>query len=281
MDKYDIDTLIRKKFGVEDFNINDLESTLFAFAADDYIHPTKRIAFPLTVVGLFGKGSNSIVIEVQDSKEETFSLRLSPPVYAEEINVQNVLAGFAMAPELFYVGRLRVPGVVFSIMEIITGTLGDYISSSEYDINNVMVATKCLLDKKFLLGFVHGDMHLDNIALLKDGKTLGLIDFEWSFFIQEPPFAYLNILDFIPFLGSLRTAPGKANKLFSRVKNYYDSMFKINIEANSIVKPYGRGYQYKELFSYIKNFQKAGRLGDISVIMMRTFPTLTLPEIVD
>lgn len=278
MNVNDIYILVRDKFQIE-FDINNLEQSLFIFSGNDYFHPTKRIAFPLVVIGSFGIGANAAVLEVQDSKEETFALRISKTNDIEQINIQISLAKFAMAPELFYSGMTKKPGISFSIMERISETLSTYFERKPGELNNIMLAMKCLLDKKFLLGFMHGDAHPTNIAILSDGTTLGFIDFDWSFFISDPRFAFLNILDFIPLIGSFLKRGQRSFTL--RLINYYEGMFNIKIIQDRFSFPPNEGIRYGDLFSYIKNFRNENKLDMIATMMMKEFPKLTLPEITE
>ncbi len=280
MDRFIVEKKIGEKFKVAVNLSNGLEANLILFSDQDYFHPTKRISFPLSIAGMYGEGGHALIIKVRDSQGEDLALRLFPINSAnkEDAAIQSRLAQFALAPDLFYVGQTSIPGISYSIMEPITATLSSILKEGGFDENGIMIALKCLLDKKFLLGFTHGDMHAENIVILKDGVTLGVIDFDWSFFISDPKFAFLNILDFIPLLGGICM---QNRSLSARLRNYYQATFRISIDCAKFVLSKKEGVQYMGLFSYLKNFWLSDRLGEISAKFMQVFPTIVLPEIVD
>jgi hypothetical protein len=208
---------------------------------------TKKVQFPVTVVSLYGMGVNAVVLKIRDKRGAIYAMKIG---YVDSgiVELQNTLASYEMAPRVYYVGTVS-DKLKFLIMDKIQATLESYLAGP-FNPNKLYIAIKCLLDKKTLLGLLHGDMHTGNIAVLKDGSTLGYIDFDFS--IQYPVMRTITVLDFIPFVGSFISArqTDRLKKLTQLVLAYYKDTFRIDIEPRFIKK--SNGYSYQGLDSYIK-----------------------------
>ncbi len=251
----EIADVIKKIFPTEtiDFSQTHPISDLLRRTPQTVTLNTKRVQFPFTVTDVLGKGVNAIVVRIRDASARIFAMRISSDYSQNEHKIQELLARYQMAPRVYLV--LRAGALMFTIMDKISDILENYVSKP-FDENKLMVAIKCLLDKKELLNVVHGDMHLANIAILQDGSTLGFIDFEFATIVKPPAgkkMSELVTIDFIPFIGDLRRFKSdKARQhLATRVVQYYRDTFQLIIRVDSLGRGKGGGFRYHNLTSYI------------------------------
>jgi len=239
--------------------------------------------FPATaqmrLVKQLGRGSYATVYMVEENVSgQQYAVRVlkTSSIARHTIATQLILANYSMSPRIYYIVTINVPeargrmeeySVVF--MDYIMGTL-DSLIESNVDFSESM---KCLMDKKYLLNFLHGDMHTENIAVLKDGKTLGFIDFDFSYFGVPQD---LNFLDFIPLLGSLKPVKSpNARALENALIDYYKEKFNITIDIKLVKKKRTGGYDYAgSLTSYV--VMDRSFIPQIKIL----FPDFRLPKII-
>lgn len=279
MNRREIIARIKSKFPIQ-FVGEDIERSIIQFSDKDYSNPKRRINFPITIEDIYGSGGHAIIFKIRDNSGENYALRLSDSITSRhQIQLQQTLSRYAMAPEVLYSGIVPNFKMSFTIIETISGTFADYINTVKFKPENLFEALKCLLDKKYLLGFIHGDMNLANVVILKDGSTLGFIDFDWSFFALKKE---LNFLDAIPLIGDMISSAFRSKRtldLLNRIKKYYSTTFGIIIDIEKITHPRSGGYYYGkyDLSSYIVDKE----LDVILKIVKKTFPSLKLPRIVN
>ena len=222
------------------------------------------------VVKQLGAGVYAKVYLVKDEISGfEFAVRVSKKEDVSKTNVSAILATYAMAPVIYYTGDFK------SKKEVVSVIVMDYIQDTLWNLRKQLseremyTALECLLDKKYLLGFLHGDMHLGNIVLLKDGKTLGFIDFDFSYFKAPPKY---NILDFIPLIGSMiKSRDTKLKKVAKQLIVYYKNRFNITIQESQFKdRPKVGGYYYSSF--YLNSYTRAEL-----VHFDQVFPMLKLP----
>ncbi len=217
-----------------------------------------RVAFPVVIQYVYGSGGQAIVFAARDTTGRLFALRLSLNIPIE-IERQMELAHHQMAPQIHYVGTIGA--LMFTFMDPIRDTLEKLL---QYEIvSELKTALVCLLDKKTRLNLLHGDMHVQNIVLLDDGKTLGFIDFGSTFY---PKSSLLTTLDFIPLILSVRDQNLRAELL-----QYYKDRHNMDIEVNKLVQI--NGGRYNGLSSYI--YQKDQE--QLVQNLRREFPNIQMP----
>ncbi len=216
----------------------------------------------------------SLIRHIDTGRE--FAVRKSPPNNRQTVGVQPLLSNYKMAPDIYYSGTIKQGNNLYtiSIMDVIIGTLD--FARKHFDIKKLIQAMECLLDKKYLLKFLHGDMHFENIVILKDGITLGFIDFDFSYI--NVPYKY-TVLDFIPLIGSLIKSKIKYYmELATLIKSYYKEKFNITIMDSLFVEKDDIGgyfYSQSNLNSYLLL-----DIGKQSVSSFdRVFTTFRLPKI--
>lgn len=190
-----------------------------------------RILFPrgqYTINSILGTGLYSIVYKIVETGTMLeYACKISPS--KQEFEVQRLFEEFEMAPEIREIVELsQYRGVYVCIMDIVTGTLRQFMDTHDVKEEFIFDALVCLIKKKYLfkypLPFFHGDLHIDNIVILKNGKTLGLIDFA---FAQQAPPVY-QIMDALALVGSLikyRIKTQRYTNLSSMVLELYNKMF--------------------------------------------------------
>jgi hypothetical protein len=268
----------------------------FSLTVDEFSH----LIFPLglfKIIGVYGKGQNGLVLQIASNLDQVYAMKLSRIRSTEdrtlnEYNIQKHFAEYNMAPTLHKldVFKTTVKGVrigfVRAIMDPIYMTMFRYIREG-HDPQQLFEPLMCLLKKKYLLRYpkpyLHSDMHIENIVILQDQKTLGFIDFGYT--IAKA--AELQILDCIPLIGFLKQSNTSSALLNFSVK-FYERMFKIKINLDKfIILPQG-GYGYqlntgKILHSYnwipdpTLNRNPLGTLDEIRI----AFPTFEAPIVTD
>jgi hypothetical protein len=111
-------------------------------------------------------------------------------------------------------------------------------------------------------------MHCGNIAVLRDKKTLGFIDFD---FVVENVNPIYNILDFIPLMGSLREIKG-TERILRALHDYYLKAFNVDIDLARIKRRQAGGYEYDVLNSYLAAIKAKPQV-------KRVLPTIQVPKI--
>ncbi len=207
---------------------------------------------PLTGLRLgktLGQGAMGSVTEIVDvPTDRLFAIRETSFSIDRFILVQNKLSKFRIAPQIFYKAeverRSRVQYIM--IMDIISMPVETFLLNGGSP-SELATALKCLLDKKYLLGMLHGDMHLQNVVFLKDG-SLGFIDFDFSKFNIAPE---INVLDFIPIFGSIKDIsrskkikPKLLSLFTNQILDYYRDRFNMVIDMNLVQYKKGGGYEY-------------------------------------
>lgn len=278
--------------------LNPIHTTITQEEIEELIFPKRN----MRIVNTYGKGEFGLVLKIQNinNPSQIFALRLSKFVKDKErslyeYRIQKRFATYQMAPDVFqydvleFFWRNTTFLIVRAMMEPIQTTLNQYIASNK-NIKQLYKPFECLLKKKFLLNYpspyLHGDMHIDNIVILKDGKTLGFIDFGWT--IKSP--YELQILDCIPLITSLKLIfPETKNTLINHLISFYDTFFNVKLKyENFTTHPLG-GYAYKirnhYMHSYNWGLRKEGAITYYGLpsenFLKEIFPTIKTPEITD
>lgn len=251
---------------------------------------------------VFGAGSYGVVFRITNHKGEHKAVKVGPVLldfkkYSEQLGIQNSIAKYEMAPEVdesMY--ALLNPAITrwfkkppqsyyITFMDTIHSELPDFIQS--VPTTNLSRAFDCLLDKKYVSYLVHGDMHIENIVLLKDGRTLGFIDFDLSRIIKSQEGREVGILDFIPLIESLKESKRpKSKRLIEHLLQYYHRTFNISIKPENLQRRKGGGYEYAvkdnrgvmKLNSYVAIIPAVEARGIIKNIKF-IFPNLGLPVV--
>jgi hypothetical protein len=240
---------------------------------EDYT--TGIVEFPIKIIDIYGKGAYNVVLKISDKKRRIYALRIG---YLFEnlkryIDLQKLLSKYDMTTTLYHQGKIT-KDIHYFIFSNISIVLKDYLIEYTFNPENIWRALKCLLTKKYVLNMLHGDMHIENIALLKDRVTMGFIDFDYTILPIKQQY---TILDFIPLLGSLLAIRNRdVDILIGYILEYYKETFNMDIDLKYIKKEKIGGYSYKNLFSYIKAREFKTTTADIYSV----FPQLTLPRIV-
>ena len=287
-----------KYFVEKILGLNPRYTTITQEEIEEIVFPKKN----MKILGTYGKGEFGLVLKIQNitNPEQIFALRLSKFVKdversLYEYRIQKKFATYQMAPDVFqfdvleFMWRNQPFSVVRAMMEPIQITLSQYITNNK-NIKQLYSPFECLLKKKFLLNYpnpyLHGDMHIDNIVILKDGKTLGFIDFGWTI---KAPFE-LQILDCIPVITSLKIIfPQTRNTLIKHLISFYDSFFNVKLNYDYFTNHPLGGYTYKfkkfYLHSYNWGVRKVGAITYYGLpsenYLKEAFPTLETPEITE
>lgn len=298
----DIQFFVQKILGLDPkktkITIDEIEQLLF---------PRKN----MKIVGVYGKGAFGLVLKTRytdDIKEQgetpNYALRLSRffkdkdrSVY--EYKIQQTFAEYNMAPKIYHYDVLNTKwqdnniSIVRAVMDPIYDTLNSYLKRGK-DIKLLYEPFECLLKKKFLLNYpdpyLHGDTHTENIVLLRDGKTLGFIDFGWS--VKAP--YLLQILDGIPLITSLKIYfPETKNTLIAHLLQFYDEFFNVKLNYSQFTNHPLGGFTYKVgnqfLHSYNWGVQKIPSVTGITryeglpfeSALYNIFPKIDPPKVVD
>lgn len=261
---------ITKEFAPAGFKIKQYKP--FSTPAGGPVGPIKK-------GDLAGQG---VVASVYFAREvatnRKFAVRVTPSGHNTEIH--STLARFGIAPELFYQVELQHPdGRVLTviIMDEISDTLENIINGPRMDVQRVGGALECILDKKYLLSILHGDFHGGNIVLLKDGNTLGLIDFDFSIMPVKP---IVNVLDFIPLLTWLKLrANVNSIKLLNHLVKYYKDTFDMTIDKMKLVEKQGGGFEYADKNVIINSYFAIKSLARPISGIAKLFPNFKEPLI--
>jgi len=205
MNKESIDFFVESVLGKKNISITNTEIQHILFPDKDY-----------TIKGVYGRGSYGLVLKVENKKSEKFALKLlrSEPGAIHEFRIQKDFAEYNMSPQIidfknreFELHKTKLKWVQ-ALMEPIDSTIyGWLVEKKHLELNSIelLEGLKCLFKKKYLLKYnkpyLHGDMHIQNVVVLKDGKTLGFIDFGLTSRAQP----MYQILDFITLLTSLKS----------------------------------------------------------------------------
>jgi hypothetical protein len=237
-------------------------------------------------VDVYGAGINGIVFKLQHRTKKTFrSVKVvtadNEKVIIHEAKMQKILAQYNMAPSVheIYKTTYRSTPLMFTVMDPITTTLYKYLVAQR-PVEAVIPALKCLLKKKAILKFIHGDMHIENIAILADGNTLGFIDFGFSFLGKETAY---QILDFIPLLGSIIPY---FELFIIEILKFAKEMFHVRLGTQNFKHAKVGGYIFENhgitLSSYYKYFpySKERPLPPIEILKEAFGPEFKAPRIV-
>ena len=252
-------------------DINFFTGNILWFPPNDMILNINQfydIIFPqrdFDIIGVYGRGGFGLVLHVRHKiTNRDYALKLlhhNGEDTDREFRLQSIFANYNMAPKLHHYevivknkypliinGGERVFDIVFAmaLMDPITMTVDKYIFRGG-DLKRLYYPFECLIIKKYLLNYpnslLHGDMHIANIAILKDGKTLGFIDFGWTF--DKP--SILQVLDCIPLISFLVNDPSKRGiPLAKFLVKLYNKMFKINLVLNNFTTLKCGGYTYHD-----------------------------------
>jgi hypothetical protein len=222
-----------------------------------------------------GSGVYASVYLARDQLGREFAVRIAQRTAEAPTNIysQVFFSKYTMAPPVF--AYIMTEAQIIIIMDLIQGSLEDILETAPPE--EFEGAFRCLLDKKYLLKVLHGDCWIGNIVVLRDGKTLGFIDFDFTLF--DVP-AKINILDFIPIIGSLKAFyKQRARRLIDGLISYYKEKFDMSIDFSLIKgRPQKGGYGYyynalDPLHSYV--LSESSSLGAISA----AFPKFKRPRI--
>jgi len=249
------------------------------------------------IVGVYGSGTFGLILKIKSNSDyRTYALKLvrATANALKEFDIQNKFAQYNMAPQLYLSditeAKFREYNVMFvrAVMDPIRNTVFQYLRSGNSP-RKLFYAFECLIKKKFLLDYpfpyLHSDTHVNNIVILKDGKTLGFIDFGLA---HHKP-AELQILDCIPLIASCKlTLPRTVGEpLTEFLIRFYERMFHVPlVYSNFMEHPSGEGgYAYFVNGVYLHSYdwqptQKRQRLIKPSELK-RVFPTMKLPKVVD
>ena len=238
----------------------------------------------LSKTGKAGKGVTAEVFFARDNRRRKFAVRIVKR-FDYKIDIHLEAQKYKMAPEAFYYLSLTVEKGkdVYNIliMDLIQDTLRNYLSKTPPSSSPKMLcaALECILDKKYLLRFLHGDFHDDNIVILKDGKTLGLIDFDFSILGAPEPYV---LMDFIPLINSFATCENKnlGSALVACIENYYLDTFNITIDSRRI-KQGKEGGSFYDAGDIILNSYIIQKRYDFPVsAIYKVFPSLKMPKVI-
>lgn len=239
---------------------------------------------------VFGAGVNGIVFKlVHKTTREVRALKVLEDIPdSVDVSLQVLFAKYEMAPKIhvtYKVNYKKTP-LLFIVMDPITGSFRDSLRQGKKTVAEHCSALECLLVKKMILGYIHGDMHTENIAVLKDGKTLGFIDFGFTI---KKPMAY-QILDAIPLVGDLAKStkkPAVRDAMIIFCLKFYKLFFNIMLNTKNITpfEYHGRevgGFMYKvgpvHLYSYLRDFPPQRGIPVLKGLR-RAFPNYKIPRI--
>jgi hypothetical protein len=220
-----------------------------------FLFPQKRFI----LIGVYGSGVEGIVFKIiHKQSRKVYALKLRSYIgdeTLEEFQIQKRFAQYKMAPEIFetdiFNGVFKKFQVTIgrAIMTPIHTSVRQYLKEQK-SIRKLFNALKCLIYKKCILDYpqpiLHGDMHIDNLIFLEDGKTIGFIDFGYG--LTQQPCA-LQLLDCIPLVGSIKFSKccpkDTQKKLCEQIIHLYNYLFSIKLKfSNFILHPEG-GYAYQ------------------------------------
>jgi hypothetical protein len=192
------------------------------------------------ILSVYGKGAQGLVLKVKKENKlfavKLSGIRIDREKTLKEYNTQKIFAEYNMAPKIWDIQimdyeykNVRV-SFVRVFMDPIYTTIYNYLREGK-NAEKLMEPMKCLIQKKYILEYpnpyLHSDMHFGNIAILKDKKTLGFIDFGMT--VRAP--AFLQVLDCIPLITSLKFS-GVSKAFLELLIDYYNQMFRIKLDIN-------------------------------------------------
>lgn len=253
----------------------------------------QKLVFPsdrFVILDFIGKGKTGMVFKIRSREDEkVYALKVFQSM--TDYKCQEIFAKHDMAPILHKVEvhRSTMKGVpikfVKAIMDPIHSTLFQYLTDGK-SVNKFLSAFECLIKKKYLLNFpepyIHGDMHIENIVILKDKKTLGFIDFDWS--IKQSP--VFQVLDCIPLIGSIRESDiPHRNQICESLIMLYNKIFNITPKLNQFVSHPAGGYGYRIgailLHSYDWVPDRQQNPFPTEMTIRSVFPRIQLPKVMD
>lgn len=285
------------------------------------VEEINSIVFPLNkykIIGVYGKGSHGLIFKVRsnDIYENIFACKViqfrhSDQNTLSEFMIQQQFAKYHMAPRIYSydivttelevdveedvqnANKTQSQQLVFrtfkfgrALMNYISATLKEFITEHYPDVKQIVPALKDLIEKKFILKyplpFLHSDMHLDNIVLLKDKRTLGFIDFGLS--VQRH--YGLQLLDCIPLITSLKfyfQKRGLPMNICIAILDLYNKLFNVNLNLHLFQKHPGGGYAYNAngilLHSYNWKPTEVRNPTIVDIRQLKTcFPTFQAPQ---
>lgn len=249
------------------------------------IFPSDRFV----ILKLYGKGKNGMVFKIQSREDANiYALKISRDL--DDYKYQEIFAKYNMAPFIHKVKQVRTKfkGVditfVKAMMDPIT-TLYAYLKEGN-SISKMVNALECLIKKKYILNYpepyLHGDMHVENVVILKDKKTLGFIDFDWT--IRKGPI--FQILDCIPLITSIRLSRlSNSGQICESIIEMYNKLFNIKLKLNNFVRHPANGYGYRIgpilLHSYDWKPSEEQNPFPLEMDIRSAFPRLVLPKVVE
>jgi len=251
------------------------------------------------ILGVYGRGANGLVLKVKKANK-LFAVKLSGVGMSrektmKEYDTQKIFAEYNMAPKISdiqimdYEYKSARASFVRVFMEPIYMTIYNYLREGK-DAEKLIEPMKCLIQKKYILEYpkpyLHSDMHFGNIAILKDKKTLGFIDFGMT--IHAP--AFMQVLDCIPLITSLKFS-GVSKAFLELLMDYYNKMFRIKLDIKKFDnytetdgnRKVNCGYLYRsngiELHSYSWVVQGDRKPLPTKDQIEAVFPTIKFPRV--
>jgi serine/threonine protein kinase len=252
----------------------------------------QNILFPTaqyTVTGVLGKGAYGIIYKVVGSNQREYACKIG--THRQEFEIQQLFNQHNMSPTVWEILSVpQYPNVWLCIMDTVHSTLKKAMDRQEISEESIYNALKCIIKKKYLFQYpspiLHADFHIDNIVVLNDGKTLGIIDFA---FARTAPPVY-QLLDVLSLAGSINEYSARTQSYTSLTNNllkffnYLFSLAKTPLQSKYIMKKNKIFYVYwkddVEVALDYDFFTKpfSVRVNDETVQkILRVFPTLQLP----
>lgn len=258
------------------------------------------------LIGWYGKGQHGMVFQVESLGDDggVYALKVfnaqnkTDDEALRESRIQEEFARYNMAPKIRFMDvhtaqvgtqTVRLGRVV---MDPIYCTFLQYILRDNP--KKMIAALKCLLTKKYLLGYpypyLHSDMHYNNIVVLKDKKTLGFIDFGLT--VAKP--AALQVLDAIPLVMSLNKAAEfyrdeqrqRIEECARDVIELYNQFFRSEYDPSRFETHASGAYQYRAADgTVLHSYDWAPSLSlqqtplPSELLIERVFPRLDLPRV--
>jgi hypothetical protein len=232
------------------------------------------------ITKLYGMGVQGAVVKAHFSNGNTYALKLGISADATEFqrDVQLPLAIFKkmarlhLAPELYGVYEFQFDKVRLRalVMDPIHTTLESLIYSKTPN-DSIVGALDCLIRKKHVAQLLHGDMHTDNIVVLKDQNTMGFIDFDLSSLTRDSRWLFL---DAIPLLQTMKHGP-----IRDQILQIYKKVYNVRLDTTKIISYKTGGFGYvvgKQVFDSYKVLHSRNVLQHFQT----SFPTFVEPRLV-
>jgi len=186
-----------------------------------------------SIKGIYGQGGNGLVLKLC-SKSDCFALKLvrtpdNDQDYEniiDEVEIQELFAKFKIAPQIVNPSEIgstllllhdelnpnskKIHSTEISMLKMesiymdFTGAiLKKKINMSNID-STLLDIIEIFMIKTFDVGYIHGDLHTGNIAVMKDGK-IKLIDFGWARKAIDPVEQFVDFISLIASLNALAT----------------------------------------------------------------------------